>query len=67
MWRDNPFSHRNMTTEKTVEAGVGGDREVGVRGCVDKIWKRGVGVGNIVGGLHKMAGLDPSVNYVKRL
>ena len=37
MWRDNPFSHRNMTTEKTVEAGVGGDREVGVGGCVDKI------------------------------
>ena len=37
MWRDHPFSHRNMTTEKTVGAGVGGDREVGVGGGVDKI------------------------------
>ena len=28
MWCDNPFSLRNMTTERTVEVGVGGDREV---------------------------------------
>ena len=47
MWHDQPFSQRNMTTDKTVGAGVGGDREVGVGGCVDKILKRGVGVGNI--------------------
>ena len=35
MWHDPPFSQRNMTAEKTVEAGVGGD-SWGV-GCVDKI------------------------------
>ena len=28
MWCDHPFSLRNMTTERTVEVGVGGDREV---------------------------------------
>ena len=36
MWCDQPFSQRNMTTERTGEVGVGGDREVG-----DKILKRG--------------------------
>ena len=36
MWRDHPFSHRNMTTEKTVGAGVGGDREVGMGGVWTK-------------------------------
>ena len=29
MWRDHLFSQRNMTTERAVWAGVGGDREVG--------------------------------------
>ena len=29
MWRDHPFSQRNMATERTVGVGVGGDREVG--------------------------------------
>ena len=32
MWCDHPFSQRIMTTEKTVEAAVGGDRKVGVGG-----------------------------------
>ena len=32
MWRDHPFSQRNMAIEKTVGAGVGGDRDVGVGG-----------------------------------
>ena len=36
MWCDHPFSQRNMTTEKTVGAGAGGDREVGVGG----MWKK---------------------------
>ena len=29
MWRDHPFSQRNMAIERTVGVGVGGDREVG--------------------------------------
>ena len=29
MWRDHPFSQRNITTEGAVGVGVGGDREVG--------------------------------------
>ena len=36
MWYDHPFSSRNMTTERTVKVGVGGDREVGW-GWVDNI------------------------------
>ena len=36
MWRDHPFSQRNMTTERAMGGvGVGGDREVGEG--VDKI------------------------------
>ena len=30
MWRDHPLSQRNMTTERAVGMGVGGDREVEV-------------------------------------
>ena len=29
MWRDQPFSKRNMTTERGVVVDVGDDREVG--------------------------------------
>ena len=29
MWRDHPFSQRNITTEGAVGVGIGGDREVG--------------------------------------
>ena len=29
MWRDHPFSQRNMAIERAVGVGVGGDREVG--------------------------------------
>ena len=29
MWRDLLFSQRNMTRERAVGVGVGGDREVG--------------------------------------
>ena len=36
MWRDNPISQRNRTTERTVGVEVGGDREVGEWG-LDKI------------------------------
>ena len=36
MWCDHPFSQRNMTTEKTVGAGAGGDREVRAGG----MWKK---------------------------
>ena len=32
MWCDHPFSQRNRTTERRVEVGVGGDREVGGEG-----------------------------------
>ena len=44
MWCDHPFSQRNMTTERTVGVGVGGDKEFGVRE-LDKIGKNGVGGG----------------------
>ena len=39
MWCDHPFSQRNMTTEKTVGTGAGGDREVGVGGMWEKFEK----------------------------
>ena len=39
MWRDHPFSQRNMATEKIVGAGGGGDREVGVGGVWTKFEK----------------------------
>ena len=29
MWCDQPFCQTNMTTERTAEVGVGGDRKVG--------------------------------------
>ena len=35
MWHDHPFSQRNRITERTVQVGVGGDKEVG--GVLDKI------------------------------
>ena len=28
MWLDHSFSQKNMTTERTVRVGLGGDREV---------------------------------------
>ena len=68
MWHYHPFSQRNMTAEKTVGAGVGGDREVGVWGVWIKFEKGVCGEGNIGGaGLHKITGLAPSANYIKRL
>ena len=57
-----------MTTEKTVGAGGGADREVGVGDVWTKfekgVWGRQYWGG---GGLHKITGLAPSANYVKRL
>ena len=41
MWHDHPFSQRNMTTERAVVVGFGGDKEVG--GRMDNICKKGVG------------------------
>ena len=68
MWHYHPFSQRNMTAEKTVGAGVGGDRELGVWGVWIKFEKGVCGEGNIGGaGLHKITGLAPSANYIKRL
>ena len=62
MYHDHLFSLRNMTTERALGVGVGGDREVG-RG-VDKIWT-GRGVGNIEG-LHKITGLAPLSQLYKK-
>ena len=48
MWGDHPFSQRNMTTERTMGVGVGGDREVrggGGRGVAQNL-KKGIGIGN---------------------
>ena len=48
MWRDHPFGQRNMTTERTMGVGVGGDREVrggGGRGVAQNL-KKGIGIGN---------------------
>ena len=50
MWHDHPFSQRNVTTEKSVGAGVGCDREVGLGVIWTKFEKRVWGVGNIYGG-----------------
>ena len=58
MWCDQPFSQRNMTTERTGEVGVGGDREVG-----DKILKRG---GSNIGDLNKIRGLAPLCQLCKK-
>ena len=52
MWHDQPFSQRNMTTDKTVGAGVGGDREVGMgvcgqnfkEGCRGRQYREGVSI-----------------------
>ena len=43
MWCDHTFSQRIMTTEKTVEAAVGGDREVGVGGGGGQNLQKGCG------------------------
>ena len=40
MWHDHPLSQGNMTTERTMGLGVGGDNKM-EGGGVDKIWKRG--------------------------
>ena len=32
MWHDHPFSHGNVTTERAVWLGFGGDIEVGAKG-----------------------------------
>ena len=37
MWRDHPFSQKNMATERAMVVGVGSDREDGTAGGVDKI------------------------------
>ena len=59
MWHSHSFSQRNRTTEKTVVAGIAGDREVvGVGVRVDKIWKKGGGR-QYRWGLHKVGGLVP--------
>ena len=50
MWREHPFSQRNMTTEWAVGVGVGGNRELGGEG-LGKIWKKGVGN---IGGIFKI-------------
>ena len=36
MWPNHPFSHRNRTMERTVGVGVGGDREWGGGGGLQK-------------------------------
>ena len=41
MWHDHPFSQRNMTTEKTLGVGVGGDTEVGFGDVWTKFEKGG--------------------------
>ena len=51
MWRDHPFSQRNMTAEKNNGGGGGG------------VWTKL----KIGGGLYKITALAPSANYVKRL
>ena len=53
----------NMTTEKTVGAGAGGDREVGVGVC-GKNLKKGCGSRQYSRGLHKITGLAFSANHV---
>ena len=54
MWRDQPISQRNKTTERAVGVGIGGDRE---GGGVGQNLKRGSGgLGNIGGDLHKIVG-----------
>ena len=50
MWHDHPFSQRNMATEKTMGAGVAGDREVGLGVVWTKFGKGVWGVGNLGGG-----------------
>ena len=36
MWRDHPFSQRDKATERAVRVGVGGDREEGGGGGLNK-------------------------------
>ena len=36
IWRHQPIGQRKMTTERAVELGFGADREVVLRGGVDK-------------------------------
>ena len=40
MWRDHPFSQRNMATERTFGVVVGGDRKGG-EGMWTKLEKKG--------------------------
>ena len=54
MCHHHPFIHRNVTTERAVWLGFGGDIEVEAEG--DQNLKRGE-VGNIVGVLYKITGL----------
>ena len=54
MWRDHPFSQRNMTTERAM-----GGWELEVTGKWGRVWtKFERGVGNKAG-LHKITGLTP--------
>ena len=39
MWCDHPLSQRNMTTERAVGMGVGGDRKVEAEGGWTKFGK----------------------------
>ena len=53
MWYDNPFSQRNKTPERAV--GGGGWRQQGKR--IGQNLKKGAGVRQYRGGLHKIGGV----------
>ena len=38
MWHDHPFNQRNMTSERAVGLGVGGDPDMGARGPKFEKW-----------------------------
>ena len=58
MWHGHLFSQKNMSKERPVGVGVGGDREVEVGGGIgDKTLRMQGDIGN-TGGLHKIMGVS---------